>query len=334
MESGKYSIVIDAMGGDYAPQEIIKGTAKASSLKNVSLYLAGRTEQIKKVASESNISLDNIGIIESAQKVTMDQSPSEVLKSGRESSIFKGTQKASQVNKGAFLSAGNTGAVMACSLFNMKRIKGVLRPAIAVVMPIGIKKLVLLDAGANVDCKPQYLKQFAVMGKVYSQNILGIEHPKVGLLNIGSEKKKGNELSVEAYKLLEQAEINFTGNVEGRDLFEGAVDVAVCDGFIGNILLKSIEGLAGLLFGEIKGVLTKNSFNKLLAMGLKGSLKAMKKKFDYEEYGGAYLLGINGITIIAHGSSKAKAIYNAAKVAHEGMKADLVGKLKQEIKSN
>jgi len=331
--SGKYSIVIDAMGGDYAPQEIIKGADKASSLNGVQIFLAGNTQKIKDTASQLNISLDKIKIIEAGQEISMDQSPSDVLRYGRDSSIFKGTKATAELGNAAFLSAGNTGAAMACSLFNMKRIEGVMRPAIAVVIPIGIKNLVLLDAGANVDCKPQYLKQFAVMGRVYARNIIGVKDPKIGLLNIGAEEKKGNELSVEAYKLLKQTDINFAGNVEGRDLFKGAVDVAVCDGFIGNILLKSVEGLAGLLFSELKNVLTKNMVNKLLALGLKRSLTAMKKKFDYEEYGGAYLLGINGITIISHGSSKAKAIYNAAKVAYEGIKADLIGKLKEEIKS-
>ncbi|MGM0364951.1 MAG: phosphate acyltransferase PlsX [Actinomycetota bacterium] len=333
MESGKYSIVIDAMGGDYAPHEVIKGADKAASLDDVEVLLAGNRQKIEKAASELGISLDKMKIIEAGQEISMDQSPSYVLKHGKDSSIFKGTAAVAGLGSGAFLSAGNTGAVMACSLFNMKRIEGVLRPAIAVVIPIGIKNLVLLDAGANVDCKPQYLEQFALMGKIYAQNIIGLQDPAVGLLNIGSEEKKGNELTIEAYKLLKQADINFTGNVEGRDLFEGAVDIAICDGFIGNILLKSIEGLAGLLFSELKSVLTKNIINKLMALGLKKSLKGMKKKFDYEEYGGAYLLGINGITIISHGSSKEKAIYNAAKVAYGGIKADLVGKLKQEIKS-
>ena len=334
MVPDRYSIVIDAMGGDHAPHEIIKGAEQADRFKDTHIILAGSTAKIKKAASELNISLANMGIIEADQEIPMDRSPAEVLKYGRQSSIFRGTEEASKLPKGAFLSAGNTGAVMACSLFNMKRIQGVARPAICVVVPIGIKKLVLLDVGANVDSKPRYLEQFAVMGKVYSQNILGVKDPKIGLVNVGSEEKKGNELTVEAHKLLKKADINFTGNVEGRDLFEGAVDIAVCDGFIGNILLKSIEGLAGLLFGEVKNVLTKNTVNKLLALGLKSSLKEMKKKFDYEEYGGAYLLGINGITIISHGSSRAKAIYNAARVAREGLESDLIGKIKQELKVN
>ncbi len=333
MKSGKYSIVIDAMGGDHAPHAVIKGALKASTLPQVQIYLAGHQEKIKRAAAQMDVSLDSMEIIEAAQEISMDQSPSEVLKHGKESSLYKGSQAAAAMDGSAFLSAGNTGAAMACALYNMKRIEGVSRPAIAVAIPIGTKDLVLLDAGANTDCKPQYLAQFAVMGKVYAQNILGIKDPKVGLINIGSEQKKGNALTLEAYHLLKKAPIHFSGNVEGRDLFEGAVDVAVCDGFIGNILLKSVEGVASLFFGEIKHVLTQNFKNKLLSLGLKNSLKAMKKKFDYEEYGGAYLLGINGITIISHGSSKEKAIYHAARVAREGIKADLVGKLKQEIKS-
>ncbi|MCG9478806.1 MAG: phosphate acyltransferase PlsX [Actinomycetia bacterium] len=322
------------MGGDYAPTEIIKGAIKASSLKDAHIVLAGNEQKVRVSARQAGLDLNNVELVNAETEVSMDQSPSEVVKNHRDSSLFLAAARAAQLPGSAFLSAGNTGAAMACALFNLKRIKGVLRPAIAVVIPLGQKKLVLLDAGANVDCKPQYLQQFALMGKVYSQNILHVSNPKIGLLNIGSEDKKGNELTLKAFPLLKQSNINFTGNVEGREIFEGAVDVAVCDGFIGNILLKSVEGLATLLFGEVKQALTSNLLSKLMALGLKGSLGSLKKKFDYEEYGGAYLLGLNGVAVISHGSSKEKAVYNAIRVAYEGIKTDLVGKVKQEINSN
>jgi glycerol-3-phosphate acyltransferase PlsX len=242
-----------------------------------------------------------------------------------------GTQFAAKKEGSAFLSAGNTGAVMACSLFNMKKIEGIMRPAIAVVIPLANSKFILIDAGANVEIKPIFLKQFALMGKIFSQNILGIENPRIGLLNVGTEEKKGSEILVEAFKLLSESNINFIGNVEGRNIFEGSTDVVICDGFVGNVLLKSIEGIAKLFFGEIKSILTYNLITKLAASILKGRFKVMKKKFDYEEQGGALLLGVNGISIISHGSSKAKAIRSAMGVAYENLKIDVVDKIKSEI---
>lgn len=334
MESKKYRVFIDAMGGDYAPAEVVKGAVRALGLEDIELILTGNQKKIDYSAREAGLDLSQIQVIEAKTEVSMDQSPSEVIKHYQNSSLYVAASKASQIKNGAFLSAGNTGAAMACALFNLKRIPGVLRPAIAVVIPLGNQRMVLLDAGANVDCKPQYLKQFAIMGKVYAQNILNISNPKIGLLNIGGEEKKGNELTLNTYPLLKESNINFFGNVEARELFGGVVDVAVCDGFIGNILLKSVEGLASLLLGEVKRALTANIFNKILALGLKNSLGSLKKKFDYEEYGGAYLLGLNGVTVISHGSSREKAIFNAIRVAYEGIKTNLVEKIRQEINSN
>ncbi len=200
------------------------------------------------------------------------------------------------------------------------------------VIPLGEKKFVLIDAGANADCKPPYLKQFAIMGKIYSENVLGVKNPKVSLVNIGEEEKKGNELSVESYKLLKDYPgINFTGNIEGRELFEGRTDVAVCDGFVGNVILKLVEGMANFFFGEIKKTLKSGTMAKLSALTLKGPLINMKKRFDYEEYGGAQLLGLNGLVIISHGSSKSKAIKNAVRAAMESLRNNLTSKIDKEI---
>ncbi len=335
MNSTNNTIVIDAMGGDHAPEEILKGANQAKSLfKGLNLCLVGKQTEIEKALSSLGLKSDGIEIIDALQNISMDESPSEIVRKKKESPIYKGTGIAAEKGNSAFLSAGNTGAVMACSLFNLKRVKNVLRPAIATVIPLAEKKLVLIDSGANADCKPKYLKQFAIMGKVYAENILKISNPKIGLINVGEEEKKGNKLSIESYKLLKETKLNFIGNIEGRDMFEGIADVAVCDGFVGNILLKAVEGLAGLLFGQVKETLTKNIFNKLLALGLKNSFKEMKKKFDYEEYGGAHLLGLNEVVIISHGSSKAKAIRNAIKVANEGINSNLVEKIREEIISN
>lgn len=330
--SNNYSIVIDAMGGDFAPEEIIKGSIEAREAFRVKIKLVGNKDKIKTVAASSQLNLDGIEIVPSSQEVSMNESPSEIIKKKRNSSIFIGLELASMGQGNAFLSAGNTGAVMACSLFNMKRIENVLRPAIAVVIPLSNRKFVLIDAGANADCKPQYLKQFAIMGKIYSENILGIDNPRVALVNIGEEEKKGSELVVESYRLLKSyPKINFIGNIEGRELFEGAADVVVCDGFVGNVILKSVEGLANFFFGEIKQILTSSILAKLSALGLRNSFTMMKKRFDYEEYGGAQLLGLNGLVIISHGSSKSRAIKNAIKVAIEGLKTNITRKINEEI---
>ncbi len=331
-DSNDHTVVIDAMGGDFAPEEIVKGAVEAKNIPGIAIKLVGSSKKIKKAAGLSGLDMGGIDIVESTQEVSMNESPSEVLRKKRNSSIFIGSQLVSKINRSAFLSAGNTGAVMACSLFNIKRIENIARPAIAVVVPLSGKKFVLIDAGANADCKPHYLLQFAIMGKVYSENMLGIDNPRVALVNIGEEEKKGSELAVESHGLLKNcSNINFVGNIEGREMFDGGADVAVCDGFVGNVILKSIEGLANLFFKEIKGLLTANLISKLSAVGLKSSFIKMKKKFDYEEYGGAQLLGLKELVIISHGSSKARATKNAIKVAVEGLKTNLTEKIGKEI---
>ncbi|MEA2015645.1 MAG: phosphate acyltransferase PlsX, partial [Actinomycetota bacterium] len=330
--SNHHSIIVDAMGGDFAPGEIIKGSVEAKENLKAKIKLAGDSDRIKKLAESGNLNLAGIDIIHSSQDVGMNESPSSVLKKKRDSSIYRGSQFASEEEGAAFISAGNTGAVMACSLFNIKRIKNIARPAIAVVVPLGDKKFLLIDAGANADCKPLYLRQFAIMGKIYSESILGVKNPKVSLVNIGEEEKKGNELAVESYKLLKEYDgINFIGNIEGRELFEGKTDVAVCDGFVGNVILKLVEGMAGFFFNEIKQIFKSDMLAKISAIGIKGSLIKMKKKFDYEEYGGAQLLGLNRPVIISHGSSKAKAIKNAVRVAIEGLDSDIINKISKEV---
>ncbi|MHB1346483.1 MAG: phosphate acyltransferase PlsX [Candidatus Humimicrobiaceae bacterium] len=325
-------VIIDAMGGDLAPSEILKGAYDAYKKYNPEIILVGIKDKIEKSAADLNIDLSVFKIVSCTQEVLMNDHPSDVIKHKKDSSIYVGAKILSENLKGAFVSAGNTGAVMASSLLNVKRLEGVLRPAIAIVIPVADNPVVLIDAGANADCKPQFLKQFALMGKLYYENILNINNPKIGLLNVGSEEGKGNELSVQAHQVLKEfKEIDFYGNIEGRDLFNGAVQVAVCDGFTGNILLKSIEGIADLFFGEIKQILIANFTSKLCAAILKKPFKNLKKKFDYEEYGGAFLVGLNGIVIISHGSSKAKAISNAVRVAIEGQKSGIIEKIAGQI---
>src|SRR4030066_1136216 len=330
-DSNNYSIIIDAMGGDFAPEEIVKGSVEARKDYGAKIKLVGNPDKIKNAAVSNGLNLNGIEIVPSYQEVGMCEFPSEVLRKKKDSSIFIGSQLVAEGKGDVFISAGNTGAVMACSLFDMKRIENVYRPAIAAVIPLGDKKCVLINAGANADCKPLYLKQFAIMGKIYSENILGVKNPKVSLINIGEEEKKGNELSVESYKLLKDYPgINFIGNIEGRELFEGRTDVAVCDGFVGNVILKLVEGLANFFFGEIKKTLKSGTLEKLSALVLKGPLLTIKKKFDYEEYGGAQLLGLKGLVIISHGSSKSKAIKNAIRAAIESLRNNLTRKIEKE----
>jgi len=330
--SSKYPIIVDAMGGDFAPLEVIKGALGAVSRYSAEVKLVGDEDTIREAADSGGLDITCFEISPSSQEVGMDESPSDVLKNKKESSIYIGSQLVGQGNGSAFLSAGNTGAVMACSLFNIKRIKGVFRPAIAAVIPLVDSRFVLIDAGANADCKPVYLAQFALMGKVYSENILGVKDPKVGIVNIGGEEKKGSELSVEAHRMLKDINgLDFVGNIEGREMFEGSADVVVTDGFTGNVILKVIEGLAKMFFGEIKSALTSSFISKMAALILKKPLKGIKNKFDYETYGGAQLLGLNAPVIISHGSSKARAVRNAIRVGQESLQTDLVEKIKKEI---
>lgn len=330
--SNKYPIIVDAMGGDFAPLEIIKGALEASAMHSAEVKLVGDKDSIRKAADSGRLDITGLEISPSTQEVGMDESPSDVLKNKKGSSIYIGSQLVGQGNGSAFLSAGNTGAVMACSLFNIKRIKGVFRPAIAAVIPLADSRFVLIDAGANADCKPIYLAQFALMGKVYSKNILGVKDPKVGIVNIGGEEKKGSELAIEAHKMLKDIKgLDFVGNIEGREMFEGSADVVVTDGFTGNVILKVLEGLAKMFFGEVKSALTSSFISKMAALILKKPLKKMKNKFDYETYGGAQLLGLNAPVIISHGSSKARAVRNAIRVGQESLQTDLVEKIKKEI---
>ena len=330
--SNNYPIIVDAMGGDFAPLEIIRGALEAVSRHSAEIKLVGDVNSIQEAADSGGLDISDLEISPSTQQVGMDESPSDVLKNKKGSSIYIGSQLVGRGSGSAFLSAGNTGAVMACSLFNIKRIKGVFRPAIAAAIPLGDSRFVLIDVGANADCKPIYLAQFALMGKVYSESILGVKDPKVGIVNIGEEEKKGNELTVDAHKILKDMNgLNFVGNIEGREMFEGIADVVVTDGFTGNVILKVFEGLAKMFFGEIKSALTSSFISKMAALILKKPLKVMKNKFDYETYGGAQLLGLNAPVIISHGSSKARAVRNAIRVGQESLQSDLVEKIKKEI---
>lgn len=309
-------IAVDAFGGDFAPEQIVEGSLEAASEYGIEILLVGK-EDILTGLIEGKSGQERISIIDAKEIIGMDESPVDAVRKKKDSSLVKAAALVKSGEAVGMISAGSTGAAMAASLFGMGRIKGVERPAITSLMPTRTGVCLIADVGANVDCRPSQLVQFGQMGAIYAERVLGRKNPTVGLLNIGEEPSKGNEAAQKAYQDLKSSGLNFLGNIEGRDIPKGHVDVVVCDGFVGNIVLKFAEGLGSALFGMMKEEFTKTTTAKLGALLLKPGLRQMKKRMDYTEYGGAPLLGVNGISIIAHGSSNAKAIRNAIRVAAE-----------------
>lgn len=323
-------IAIDAMGGDYAPLEIIKGTLQAAgSFPQLQLILVGRQADIKTYLPEKLPA--NISLYEAGEVIEMNEHPAGAVRKKKDSSIVVGTRLVKEQQADAIVSAGSTGAQMAAALLGLGRIKGIERPAIATVLPTLTGGKLILDVGANPDADPAHLLQYAIMGSIYAEKIMGIDRPKVALLNIGSEEGKGNELTQKAYPLLQEAQLNFGGNIEGRDVPYGKADVIVCDGFVGNVVLKTAEGLAGVIFELIKEKISATPVRKLGALAVKPGLKEIAKMMDYAEYGGAPLLGVNGISIICHGSSKQKAIFNAIRVAESCVNSGFTKLIAAEI---
>lgn len=307
-------IVVDAFGGDNAPLEIIKGCADAVNEYGIDIILTGDEKTIKSVAAENSISLNRIFIENCSQVITMDDEADSVLKSKKDSSMAVGFRLLNEGNGDAFVSAGNSGALCVGATLAVKRIKGIKRPAFAPVLPSKTGCFMLVDGGANLECRPEVLYQFALMGSVYMEKVMGINNPRVGLANVGTEEHKGTEVYRNTYELLKNSDLNFVGNVEGRNIPEGVCDVVVCDGFIGNMILKTYEGVAIVLMDQIKGIFSKNVKNKLAAGLVMSDLKDMKKQFDYNYYGGAAILGASKPVFKAHGSSKAKTIKNAIRL--------------------
>lgn len=323
-------IALDAMGGDYAPDEIVKGALLAAKEYKQEIVLVGDKATIEKQLKGDYA--DGLITIEHAHDVIeMGEHPAAAIRRKRDASIVIANKLVKQGEAAAVISAGNTGAAMAASLFGLGRIKGIDRPAIATVFPTLKGSLVLVDAGANADCKPHHLQQFALMGSIYAEKVLHIPNPRVKLVNIGGEEGKGNELAQSVYQLLKETKsINFAGNVEGRELLFGDTDVAVCDGFVGNVVLKTIEGVAAFLYQLLKQGLASMA-EKVDITEFNALLKDIKRRLDYSEYGGAPLLGIDGVSIISHGSSQAPAIKNAVRVAKESVEKGLVTAIKDSI---
>lgn len=305
-------IAIDAFGGDNAPLEIIKGAALASKEYNVDITLTGNKETIDNLIKQYSISFSgDLKVIHTDDVITMDDDPTSIIKAHSESSMALAFNELKNNEADAFVSAGSTGAVVVGGTLIVKRIKGVKRPALGALIPSPDGHYMLMDMGANAECRPEMLKQFGIMASVYMEKVAGINNPKIGLLNIGTEESKGDELRTESYKLLSEAPINFVGNVESREMPKGICDAVITDGFTGNIALKLIEGTSMTLFKLIKNVLKKNIFNTLAAAIIKKDLYALKNMMDSSEVGGALLLGVSKPVVKAHGSSDARAIKNA-----------------------
>jgi len=322
-------IALDAMGGDYAPEEVIKGAILALQERDLEIILLGDIGKIKEELMKYTYKKDKLSVIDCKEYIEAGEFPLDAVRSKRDSSIVVGTKLIKNNQADAFISAGNSGAVMAAALLELGCVPEIRRPTIAAILPSVKGKVLVLDVGANVDCKPEHLPQFALIGSKYAKYILGIENPKIGLLNIGEEENKGNKFAQNAYKNLKNANINFVGNTEGKDIFKGKVDVVVCDGFTGNILLKSSEGLAKFLLTTINSMIISQLPQNQEMDKLKQYFMNLVKMTDYTEHGGTPLLGVNGLCFICHGRSKAKTFKNAILNTGKFVDAKLVEHFKE-----
>ena len=322
-------VAIDVMGGDNAPIETVKGSVLALEFPQLKLVLLGDENKIKQELAKYSYDKSRISIVHAPDFIDNDEAPTTAIKSKKNSPIVAGLSMLKKNEVGAFVSAGSTGAVLVGATLVVGRLKGVSRPALATVLPSTTGSYVLLDVGANVDAKPEYLPQFAKLGAVYAQHILGINNPRVGLVNVGAEKEKGNALTKEAYPLLEASGLNFIGNVEGRDIPLGAADVVVCDAFVGNVILKYSEGFGKGILQIMKAELTRTLITKIGALIAKSGFVRLKKRFDYKEVGGAPFLGLTGLVVKAHGSSDAVAFKNAIRQSYNFIEKDIVTKTQE-----
>lgn len=327
------NIVIDAFGGDNAPLEVIKGAIEANKDFKIDVTLVGDENRIKKCAADNSLDISALKIKHADTVIEVCEEPTSVIKSKKDCSMAVGMQMLADGEGDAFVSAGSTGALVVGATFIVKRLKGIKRPALATILPTATTPTMLLDSGANADCRPEMLVQFGIMGTAYMNKIMGVKAPKVGLANIGSEESKGRELELETYKQLKTAPLNFTGNIEARQIPLGDCDVVVTDGFSGNLMLKLYEGMAKFFSGELKTLLTKDFKSKIAALMVMNNVKEFKKKVDYSEYGGAPLLGTAKPVIKAHGSSNAKAFYNAIRQAKQFTETKVIDEITTALDS-
>jgi len=331
MSQAAMRIALDAMGGDHAPSVVVEGAVLAAKEWGIEVVLVGPHERVKQELAKHDTSGLSLPVVHAEEVIGMDEHAAVAVRQKRHSSIATGIDLLKEGRVAAFVSAGNSGAVMAAALFGLGRIQGIDRPAIGTVFPTTTGRCFILDIGANADCKPEYLLQFATMGSAYAERVLGITHPRVGLLSNGEEETKGNALVQASYPLLKASPLNFAGNVEGKDVPMGLADVVVCDGFSGNILIKLSEGVAESLFQALKTEITAGIASKLAALVLKPAFRRIKKRLDYAEFGGAPLLGVNGVVIIAHGRSNAPAIKNALRLARQSVDHQLVETIRASV---
>ncbi|WP_018922589.1 phosphate acyltransferase PlsX [Salsuginibacillus kocurii] len=324
-------ITIDAMGGDHAPKAQVAGAiAAARAFKDLSITLVGDKEQIMEHLGDRYPK--TIDVLHAEEVILSTDAPTKAVRRKKDSSMVQTVRQVKEGGADACISAGNTGALMTAGLLHVGRIEGVSRPALAPMLPtLDGEGFLLLDVGANIEAKAEHLLQYALMGHVYMEEVKKKKAPKVGLLNVGAEEGKGNELTKQAYDLLDQAPIDFYGNIEARDLLDGACDIVVCDGFAGNVLLKSIEGTAGTLFSLLKQELTSSVKNKMAAGMLKPSFSTIKEKMSYSHYGGAGLFGLNAPVIKAHGSSDHTAIYHAVRQARQMVVEDVATTIRENV---
>jgi len=314
-------IAVDAMGGDHAPREIVAGAVEAArGLKDLTtLILVGPEEVLRQELKQYGTIPAKLVIRHASEVIGMEESPALAIRKKKDNSISRMMDMITAGEADAAVSAGNTGAMVVAATLKLRTLEGIQRPAIATVMPTSGRPIVVIDAGANTDCTPEMLAEFGIMGSVYSREILGQANPVVGLMSIGGEESKGNETTKEAFRLLSAAPLNFRGNVEGHDLFRGETDVVVCDGFVGNVVLKTSESVAHTIGSWLKKEFKANPIRILGALLLRGALKTIKKRMDPEMFGGAPLLGVKGVCIITHGSSSRTAIFHAVRVACESV---------------
>ncbi|MFQ5991247.1 MAG: phosphate acyltransferase PlsX [Nitrospiraceae bacterium] len=327
-------IAVDAMGGDFGPAPAIEGAVQAADQLGLEVILVGDESQINEQVRRHKYSGSRLSIRHAPQTVGMHESPALVARKKRDSSIWVATELVKSGEAQAVVSAGNTGAAMVAAFFVLGVIKGVERPAIAATLPTLSGTAVLLDVGANVDCTAQHIHQFGLMGNEYGKHVLARPNPRVGLLGIGEEDTKGNEVTKEAFKLLKASPINFIGNVEGRDVYSGAADVIVCDGFIGNVALKISEGLAKTISKILMKEIAGSTLGRLSYLLLARPLQRLRRRMDYAEFGGAPLLGVNGISMICHGRSSAKAIKNAIALAENLVASRLNELIQRDIEES
>jgi phosphate acyltransferase len=321
-------IALDAMGGEHSPAAEVEGAVAAAKAHAIEVVLVGKREAVE---AEMRKHRYDLPIVEASQVIEMTDHPSEVMRDKRDSSVAVGMKLLKNKEVDAFVSAGNTGAVMTAATMILGRIEGIERPALSVIVSFPANSVLLLDVGANANCKPDYLVQFAQMGSVYMTKIFGIESPRIGLLSNGEEDTKGNSLVCEAHKLLRATKLNFVGNIEGHDLPSNSTDVLVTDGFTGNVLIKVGEGIGEIIVQSVKQAIARRPYLKAVALILKPALRSAFNSVDYSEYGGAPLLGVNGNVIIAHGRSNAKAINSALFIAKRAVEQDIVSAIRKGI---